>query len=139
MPYDNRRSRKLPEVFTPEEEDVAAALREYTADPDKTDARDFMPSKLLYQIYREYVAHTSNDPGSPGMLGPAQFGAALIRVFPDLDDWREPGQRLCNAKVRRRINKKRVWGYQGMKGPLSIRTQTEPGRPPLEQPDAHDD
>jgi hypothetical protein len=115
-------------MLTGEEEDVARALREYTADPEQVHPADFVPTSVLYQAYRDYVGQFTRYPDDPATLNTRQFGAALLRVFPDLDEWDEDLKRNPN-RVQRRYHGKKKWGYLGVKGPLSIRTQDEPGRP----------
>jgi len=120
--------------MAPEEEDVAAALREYTTDPDVVTPRDFVPTHMLYQLYRDYVARYASDPDAPKPLNNRSFGAALIRVFPDLDE-KDPETRCNPNRVRRIYNGKQCWGYMGIKGPLSIKSHPGPGRPRIKDVD----
>ena len=111
-----------------EEKDVARALSEYTTDTREVHPDDFTPIRVLYQTYRDHIARFLNDPTSPDPLDIRSFGAALMRVFPDLDDY-DPAIGGNPNKVRRRYHGKKMWGYMGLKGPLSLRTHGIPGRP----------
>jgi len=120
MTYPLQRKRKPQTLLTDEEYDVQNALHEYTDDPDEVDFHDFVPTTVLYQVYRDYAAHFATDPYAPPTLTIRQFGAALLRVFPNLDEI-DPQTKKNANRVQRRVNGKRVWGYQNFKGPLSIR------------------
>lgn len=128
MVYDTRRKAKPAEALTPEEEDVQRALHEYTADPTRVSPADFVPISVLYSVYRRYVGQFVRYPDDPDTLNLRSFGAALLRVFPDLDDW-DPDLKQNPNKVRRTYHGKRMWGYMGMWGPLSIESRDMPGRP----------
>ena len=118
MGYDLRRGMKPENSLTEEEFDVQQALREYTADPDVAHPNDFVPTEVLYRIYRDYAARFASDPDAPKPLTKRQFGAALLRVFPDLDE-RDPELGDCICHVRRTYDGKLKCGYRGLSGPLS--------------------
>lgn len=137
--YPLERSKKPTDILLPEEEDVQRALREYTADPNESHPADFVPLKVLYRVYRDYIGQFIRYPDDPDTLSIRQFGAALLRVFPELDDY-DPDIKRNPNKVQRRYHGKKAWGYIGLSGPLSVRTRDEPGRPSNDpgDPDARD-
>jgi hypothetical protein len=118
--YDNRRSAKDPDRLTPEEFEVQQALNkaEYRFDPYQVQM--FVPTKVLFQVYRRYIAglrYRGDGYDVPVDLSIRQFGAALNRVYPEPE------------KVRRTWHGKRCWGYLGIIGPETLQTQDERGRP----------
>jgi hypothetical protein len=136
--YDLRRKAKPEDWLTEEEEDVRHALSEYTANPLKVNARDFVPTQVLYGVYRRWVAQFVRYPDDPDTLSLRQFGAAFLRVFPDLDDYDPEIGRNPN-QVRRMYHGQQLWGYMGLRGPLSVRSHIMPGRPPHDVGDPYDE
>ena len=91
--------------------DVREALREYTDDPTMgvTDA-DWVPTEILYPIYRRWVARYRNRVGwRLRYLSRADFGTVLRRVFP-------------RARRSRQWQRGRgLWGCCHLSGPGSRR------------------
>jgi hypothetical protein len=114
VPYTSRNAGPL----TAEERDVQAALRSYAGSGAGT---DWVPTAVLYRAYRLWFAQQNRpsfDPLGPARLTPRQFGAALRRVFPLI------------RRVRRREAKRLRWGYAGLSGPLSLRSEWQGQRQP---------
>jgi hypothetical protein len=107
------------EALWPEEEQVQAALAAYTFDTDETDALDFMPTAVLYDVYLKYFGQFVKSADRPEMLNPQKFGVALRRVFALTQE----------RQTQRRVMGKPMMGYIGVKGPGSIRSQNGPGNP----------
>lgn len=126
MPYPPQRHRKPENHLMPEEEVVREALSDYTDALDKARQRDFVPTAILYQLYLAYVAtHGSEtDLGLP--LPIRHFGGAVQRIFPELGEI-DPETGRCFGRTQRHVNGRVVWGYCGLRGPLSVITQTETG------------
>jgi hypothetical protein len=87
----------------PQEQDVRAALRDFTLGPDWT------PAALLWRKYVDWWASNRwqwrTDPTFPGRYRPLtrrQFGAALHRVFPGVQ------------RIRRLRCGRRIYGYRGL-------------------------
>jgi hypothetical protein len=109
MPYTGRFDGPR---HTPEERDVAAALKAYSDDPRKgATAADWVPTAALYQTYRRWFAHHCwrRSPDEPRLLTLRQFGRAVRRVFP-----------LAWRCYRYRTSKSHVRGYAGLIGPESL-------------------
>lgn len=97
--------------LTPEERDVADALRHYSDDPVKgATTVDFVPTALLYSAYLLWMAqhHWRYDPEAPARLTPRQFGRAVRRNFP------------LASRCRRSHSGRQRWGYSGIVGPESL-------------------
>lgn len=138
MVYDPRRERNDWRTFLlPEEEDIQRALKDYTADPDKAHPDDFVPTKVLHDTYCRYARQMAGDPDTPPPLNISSFGAALMVVFPDLDN-RDPETGHNDSKVRRTYHGKPMWGYRGIVGPESVRTRDYVGRPSKDPRDDND-
>lgn len=116
MPYPMHRKLK-PGRLTDEECAVREALREYDFEPENSTLADFVPTSVLYQRYRQHVVKSLDE--TLVLLTPGQFGLALQRVF-DVD---------LDRKHRRRVCGKAVNGYAFVRGPGSVRTHVNPGRP----------
>lgn len=130
MPYHLQRSRKDPDVLTPEEQDVAQALRVYKTLDQGADVNDFVPTFVLYRVYRDYVARFTHPSEQVGTLTIRQFGAALVRVIPHLEEADWDGKKWKPVyKAQRQYHGRKCWGYCGLKGPDSLRTLDEVGRP----------
>ena len=132
MGYDPRRSQKCEDFLTEEEEDVMRALSDYTMDPAKgASTDDFVSIDALYQRYLDYMRFYCNDPDSGEPMDRRCFGAALRRVFPELED-NDPDARhpQSSYKVRRMYDGRRRWGYFHMLGPESVKSRDEPGPVP---------
>jgi hypothetical protein len=121
MPYNLRRKSKHPSRLTPEEDDVQTALAFYTDEEGKADLRDFVPTRILWETYEAWINQFVRTPEDPATLTRRQFGAALARVFPELED--------RSRRVKRTYEGRVEWGYVGLKGPRSIRSHEHSGRP----------
>ena len=138
MSYPMQSVNKPGNMLTAEEYDVLQSLRDYTDDPDKAGMNDFVPTRKLYQTYRDWHAQhcSALDPEATSPLTKSQFGSALKRVFPHLaDEWDSELQNWDTRRVRRRVNGKLVWGYCCLKGPESVQTQDYVGRPKADPDD----
>jgi hypothetical protein len=125
--YRLQRRLKSDEYLTPEEVDVKSALRDYVSFSDGATVSDWCPLAPLYRQYLESIADRPYDPEGPDRLNIRQFGAALLRVYPDLDALDEKGNRVY--RVQQTVAAKRVWGYLGLKGPHSLIARESRGRP----------
>jgi hypothetical protein len=124
MGYENRRTKKWPDHLTVEEEEVQQALDQAGYERDPNAIHSFVPTAVLYQVYRDYIAglrfrNLGDD--MPVDLTTRQFGAALRRVL-DLTD---------EEKVFRSYHGKRMRGYLTIVGPNAYETRDEPGRPKI--------
>jgi len=128
--YSLRRSAKSNEKMAPEEVDVLAALKLYTDNTEdgRADLFDFVSTKVLYERYIKHYDQWVDTWDAPERLSIRQFGAALRRVFPELESDE-------TRRVRRRYAGRMAWGYIGMKGPESIRLHKNPGRPKVKHGD----
>lgn len=112
------RGRIKGENLTAEELQVSAALSgRYCFDPDRTEATDFIPTRVLFGMY---LRHMSAG-GTPAVLNPTQFGVALRRVF-GID---------ASPKCRRWYHGRKEMGYCHVRGAFSIRSHDGPGNPNL--------
>lgn len=128
MPYESRRCRKA-ETLTAEETEVEKALVHYETvlDNGDIDLTEFVPTRVLYATYRHFradrLARCSQyvvDPDlEPVPLTVRQFGAALRRVWPDMEAYH----------VRRRCHGVQVRGFVGVRGPDSCTVRDDVGRP----------
>lgn len=123
MSYELRRSRKPTDTLTDEEWEVAQALKEYIWQPDQR--LDFTPIMEMYNCYRRYVGRQAYRDPFTQTLSVRQFGAALQRIYPFDEEGPNP------FKVRRTYHGKRVWGYLGLVGPLTIQSRDVCGKVPI--------
>jgi hypothetical protein len=101
-------------TLTPEEQDVAAALRAYSDDPAQSATHaDWVPTTLLLRTYRHWLAvhRWRFDPDAPERLTPRQFGRAVRRVFPRVQ------------RCKRSVAARQQYGYKQLVGPESIRSR----------------
>jgi hypothetical protein len=127
MGYDLRRSKKEDDYLTPEEEDVQRALKDYTDDFDLVDeVHDFVPTRILYETYLAFIHQSRRFPDDPETLTLRQFGAALLRVFPNLAETDWTGE---SSRRRHMVDGRREWGYLGLRGPRSVKVRDDRGRP----------
>jgi hypothetical protein len=129
--YYLKKRRRPEDDLTPEEQEVQRALSDYVHLDNGASITDFVPTRILYQLYREYRVRFTDEYSDAVELTPRQFGAALCRVYPHLDDDREA------HRVRREYAGKRMWGYIGLKGPLSIKARDQAGRPQTHDVEDH--
>jgi len=126
MPYPMHRRLKKHDLHTPEEQQVYGIVVDYAQDPENADLRYFVPTRVLYEAYREWwLQFEWRWVGAPQLLTPEQFGSALRQVFPELCDH--------GRRVKRTYKGRREWGYLGLKGPGSIISHTCRGRPKRRQ------
>jgi len=100
--------------LTPEERDVAEALRRYSDRADKgANTSEWTPTALLYRAYRYWRAEHRwrFDPDAPVLLTVRQFGRAVRRLFPSA------------TRCRRSYNGRQQWGYCRLVGPESVESQ----------------
>lgn len=108
--------------LTPEEEEVRQALIQYSDDPDQASLSDFTPSEVLFDTYMNHVNQYARTFKDPAILTRSQLGAAVRRVFANLEAY-------PHLYGQRTVNGTRVCGFAGLKGPESTRVQTRPGNP----------
>lgn len=105
MSYTSRRTE--PEL-TPEEQDVATALSDYSDQPaDGACPAVWVPTEQLYRLYMLWTAEHRWRRGMGGVdrITRRQFGRALPRVFP------------LATRCRRRNCGRNAWGYSHLIGP----------------------
>jgi hypothetical protein len=105
---------------------VRQALSGYSDDPEGAEPTDFTPTAVLYAAYCAWCNSFDVFGRDSRFLSVREFGAALVRVFPNLDD----GFR-GSTRTRRRVNGVLTYGYCGLKGPGSVTTYDRPGNPKL--------
>jgi len=113
MRYTSRATGPL----TTEERDVRAALKSYAGSGGRT---DWVPASCIQRVYRTWHAQQNRpsfDPLGPARLTMKQFGRAVCRVYPGV------------RRVRRRVCKRNTWGYAGLAGPLSLKSEWVGRRP----------
>lgn len=140
MTYDLREHRKNPDYLTPEEFEVQAALKEAGYKWDENELRSFIPTRVLYQVYRRHIAgKTYRHLDGVEDLTLSQFGAALGRIYPGLNergDTRDSrGRPRSMRRVKRRWRGVSAWGYVGFTGPDCEMSRDERGRPRIEDED----
>lgn len=115
--------------LTDEEWEVQQALKDYRWEPDRDDA--FVPTRVLYQVYRQFVGGLQWREAGTSTLSMQQFGVALSRVYPFHDEGPDAGSDPSRPpnRVRRTWHGKRMWGYLGLVGPETVATTDQPGRP----------
>ena len=119
MPYLIRQAVRS-DYMSPEEEHVFDALKQWSFEPSKATVLDFVPTRVLFELYRAYVSQFDyTASGEVSVLNATQFGVALRRVFDISPDRRTK----CVYAGRREV------GYRFVKGPGSIVTQSTRGRP----------
>jgi hypothetical protein len=112
--------------LTDEELEVSDALIEYRLDtslPASVQCRTFVPVKVLYRVYREHVAGRQYREPGVRTLNHLEFGAAIRRIFPLVEDGPDP------FFVRRSYHGRAEWGYLGLTGPECILSNATKGRP----------
>jgi hypothetical protein len=99
---------------------VFDALRGWSFDPSKATILDFVPTRILFELYRAHAREFDYTASEEAViLNATQFGVALRRVFDISGDRRT----RCLYAGRREV------GYRFVKGPGSIVTQLNRGRP----------
>jgi len=123
-PYRNRS-----DYLTDEEIEVQQALKDYEWQPDNHQA--FVPTRVLYQVYRRYIAQLAWREPTTTNLSMQQFGVVLGRLFPFEDEGVMANERPGRHpnRVRRTYHGRRMWGYLGLVGPETITSRDQPGRP----------
>lgn len=131
-----RRKAKPLDMLTEEEKDVqkallAAGYESIDTAPGEVSVDDFTPTAILYRVYRQHVAQFSHPFEDVEILSYRKFGSVMARVFPHLEDQFINGRgRLTREyRARRSYHGERCWGYLGIKGPESIKSYSEAGRP----------
>ena len=107
-PYTSRYDGQL----HPQEEDVSQSLRRKGYILDRAGAPHmFTPCYILFQTYRDFIAGLQNSGRTP--LSKRQFGAAIRHIY-GLTSY---------DKGKHYYERRRVHGYYGFTGPLSIRVE----------------
>ena len=100
--------------LTPEEQDLAAALRDYSDRPeDGASGATWVPTEVLRRLYMHWRGwhRWRYDPEAPARLTKRQFGRAVVRVFPNA------------ARRRRRASGRLQWGYAHLIGPDAMHSR----------------
>src|SRR5688572_17272227 len=108
-----------------DEQEVRAALAKYTDAEGKADHHDFIPTRILHQLYRDWRARTfqRHDPTMPRPLNLNEFGVVLRHVF-----------RRAKRKLRQYHGQGQLPGYCNVAGPLAVRSPDPIKRNALAEP-----
>ena len=121
--YQMRKKLKDQHYLTPEEIDVQTALKDYTVLETFSFPTEWVASAKLYDTYLTWFNKRLSVNGDAELLKVREFGAALRRVFPQLED--DDERRCCLTPP----NGKRQLGFLGMRGPGASTINPHRGRP----------
>ena len=119
MPYRIRQAVRS-DYMSLEEGLVFDALKGWSFDPSKATILDFVPTRILFELYRAHAREFDYTASEEAVvLNATQFGVALRRVF-DIS---------ADRRVMRTYQGRKEYGYYYVKGPGSIVSQSTSGRP----------